>query len=161
MLLNLERIIKVLEYDVVRPKSKAFGEYDYGELGAITILLNMAIDSSWAQNGFANKPAERKFNAEVDILANEIKTIYASIKDLGTSDLNRPLTKSAMDALWYRIIYSVRSKRRNLPGSYFGDNDSGSMDRHVLRVPGPGSGGGSAKHANAVDIPVRGSDTKH
>lgn len=162
VVLNLERIIKVLEHDVARPKSNAFGEYDYGELGATTILLNIAIDSSRAQQGFANKNAERKFNAEVDLLAREIKTIYASIKDMGTSDLNRPLTKSAMDALWYRTIYSVRSKRRNLPHSYFGgiDNSQGKMDQYLSRVPKPGSGGGSTENANAVGIPMRGSGTK-
>lgn len=160
--LNLERIVKVLEHDVARPKSKAFGEYDYGELGAITVLLNIAIDSGRAQQGFANKDAEQKFNTEVDLLAREIKAIYASIKDLGTSDLNRPLTKSAMDALWYRTIYSVRSKRRNLPHSYFGgvDNGQGKMNQYLSRTPKPSSTGISTEDGNAVDIPMRGSYTK-
>ncbi|RAK96704.1 uncharacterized protein BO80DRAFT_416212 [Aspergillus ibericus CBS 121593] len=113
--LNLERITSILNqprFDVKRYKSKGQNDYDYGELGAITVLLNIAIDAGRSEAEFPDKDAERDFNAAVDTLADRLKIIFTSIEDSGASHLKRTLAKEAIEALHYRVIYSVRSKPR-------------------------------------------------
>ncbi|RJE24520.1 hypothetical protein PHISCL_03158 [Aspergillus sclerotialis] len=156
--LNLDRIISIIKHDIDRPKSKAYGEFDYGSLNAITILLNTAIDSSWSQKGFPDKDTEREFNTKIDILAKEIKSISSSIHDMGTTDLNRPLAKSAMDALWFRVMYSIRSKRKRL--AYYGGSDivQGSsmvMDRFVSHQKSDLPKLSSSEGVKDVEIPIR------
>lgn len=89
---------------------KAKGDYDYGQLSAITMLLNVAIDSSLLDLKYKDPGSERDFNAAIDKLAAQIKKIFSSIEDSGASHLRRMLAKEALEALHYRIVYSVRSK---------------------------------------------------
>ncbi|KAE8350930.1 hypothetical protein BDV28DRAFT_29350 [Aspergillus coremiiformis] len=119
-----KRIINVLKdkrFDVKRYKTKDNSEYDYGELMAITTILNIAIDSGWSGVGFPGKDAEREFNSDIDVLADRIKRIFTSIEDSGASHLKRTLVKEALEALHYRILYSVRTKPRPKK-SVFGEN---------------------------------------
>ncbi|BAE62719.1 unnamed protein product [Aspergillus oryzae RIB40] len=130
----LRRIIDVLKdkrFDVKRYKMKGQPEYDYGELMAITTVLNIAIDSGWSGVDFSSKDAEREFNSEVDVLADRIKRIFTSIEDSGASHLKRTLAKEALEALHYRIIYSVRTKPRP-KRSIFGENGADSQNKKVF-----------------------------
>lgn len=105
-------LLKDPRFNVKRFKAKGQAEYDYGELAAITALLNIFIDSGWSGLAFPDKAAERDFNAEVDALADRVKKIFTSIEDSGASHLKRTLAKEGLEALHYRIVYSVRSKPR-------------------------------------------------
>jgi hypothetical protein len=139
--LNLRRINDVLQesrFDTKRHKHKPDG-YDYGELSALTTLLDVATEPAVPRNGFPSKAAEREYNADVDLLAERIKMIFTSIQGLGASHLKRAMAKSALETLRYRILYSVRS-RPPPKVSLFGDvNDVGgsgtTMDRWVTRNP--------------------------
>ncbi|KAF9886261.1 hypothetical protein FE257_011874 [Aspergillus nanangensis] len=112
VMVHLKRVIEVLKekrFDIRHYKRKEI-EYDYGELTAITALINIVIDSGWSGMDFANKDAEHEFNSEVDKLSDRIKKIFTSIEDSGASHLKRTLAKEGLEALHYRIVYSVRSK---------------------------------------------------
>ncbi|GKZ19250.1 hypothetical protein AbraIFM66951_011392 [Aspergillus brasiliensis] len=114
-LIDLKRITSILNqqrFDVKWYKGKGQHDYDYGELGAVTILLNIAIDSGRYEVDFPNKEAEKEFNAAVDALSDRLKIIFTSIEDSGASHLKRTLAKEAIEALHYRVVYSVRSKPR-------------------------------------------------
>lgn len=76
---------------------------------------------------------------------------------MGTTDLSRPLAKSAMDALWFRVMYSIRSRRKRL--AYYGGSGSAQgnsmvMDRFVSHqksnLPTASSEG-----KKGVEIPIR------
>ncbi|KAF7168703.1 hypothetical protein CNMCM5623_001623 [Aspergillus felis] len=110
---DLKIIINLLKdrrFNINLYKGKGNPEYDYGELGAVTALLNIAIDSGWSGLAFPTREAEKEFNADVDRLADRVKKIFVSIQDSGASHLKRTLAKEALETLHYRIVYSVRSK---------------------------------------------------
>ncbi|KAK1145851.1 hypothetical protein N8T08_003797 [Aspergillus melleus] len=86
------------------------GEYNYNDLAAITYQLNIILDSGWSGLDFHDRDAKRAYNAEVDVLADRIKKIFTAIEDSGASHLKRTLTKGALEALHYRVVYSVRTK---------------------------------------------------
>ncbi|KAJ5305688.1 hypothetical protein PENANT_c041G06785 [Penicillium antarcticum] len=105
---------------------KGKGDYDYGELIAITALLNVAIDSSVLDLRYRKNETEKEYNAAIDKLAAQIKLIFSSIEDSGASHLKRMLAKEALEALHYRIVYSVRSKpppKKTLFKSYARERD--------------------------------------
>ncbi|KAI9044884.1 uncharacterized protein KD926_011057 [Aspergillus affinis] len=93
-----------------RHNHPATGEYDYNDLAAITYQLNVILDSGWSSLSFPSKEAKQAFNASVDVLADRIKKIFTSIEDSGASHLKRTLTKGALEALHYRVVYAVRTK---------------------------------------------------
>ncbi|OGM48336.1 hypothetical protein ABOM_003452 [Aspergillus bombycis] len=134
VMVYLQRMIDVLKdkrFDVKRYKTKGQPEYDYGELMATATVLNIAIDSGWSGVDFSSKDAEREFNSEVDVLADRIKRIFTSIEDSGASHLKRTLAKEALEALYYRIIYSVRTKPRPKK-SIFGENGADGQNKKVF-----------------------------
>lgn len=107
-------------------------EFDYSELGAITALLNIAIDSGRSNFRAAGASTEADLNAEVDALADRLKKIFTSIEDSGASHLKRTQTKEAIEALHYRVLYSVRSKprpKKSLFGIYNDAGDAGGISR--------------------------------
>jgi hypothetical protein len=111
--LDLKRITRHLRdhrFDVKHHKARNSGGYDYSGLGAITSLLNIAIDLGRLTPTFRDKEAENDFNAHVDGLAERVKRIFSAIEDSGASHLKRTETKQSLEALHYRIVYSVRSK---------------------------------------------------
>lgn len=122
-MLSLRRIIDALKhprFNIKKHKGKNSSskglnqgqyEYDYSELSTTTELLNVVLDSGWSGVEFARgREARRAFNAEVDTLADRIKKIFTAIEDSGASHLKRTLTKGALEALHYRVVYSVRTK---------------------------------------------------
>lgn len=110
--LDLKRLTVFLVRDerfrVKLHKSK--GDYNYGELIAIATLLDIVINSSLYDLGYKQADTAKEFDAAIDKLATQIKTIFSSIEDTGASHLKRMLAKEALEALHYRVIYSVRSK---------------------------------------------------
>lgn len=118
------------QFDTKRYKNKSDG-YDYGELSALTSLLNVAIESGVPRDGFPSKAAERAYNTNVDLLAERIKMIFTSIQGLGASHLKRALAKSALETLHYRILYSVRSKPPPKV-SLFGDTSDAGVSRITM-----------------------------
>jgi len=89
--------------------AKSSNNYDYSELKAATTLLNIAINRDRILPG---KEAESQFNMEVDALADRVKRIFSAIEDSGASHLKRTEAKQSLEALHYRIVFSVRSKPR-------------------------------------------------
>lgn len=111
-LLDLKRITVFLARDqrFNMKLHKTNGDYDYGDLFAICTLLEIVINSSLYDMQHSQADAADEFNTAVDKLAAQINKISSSIEDTGASHLKRMLAKEALEALHYRIVYSVRSK---------------------------------------------------
>ncbi|CAI7649655.1 unnamed protein product [Penicillium glandicola] len=111
-LLDIKRITLLLlrneRFQVKR--FKGIADYDWRELTSLTALLNVAIDSSALELNFSSTETEKDYNAAIDRLAAQIKMIFCSIQDSGASHVTRTVAKSELEALHYRIVYSVRSK---------------------------------------------------
>ncbi|KAJ6003236.1 hypothetical protein N7451_005783 [Penicillium sp. IBT 35674x] len=91
---------------------KAKGDYDYGELTANAILLDIAINTTLYDLRYRQDNTDEAFNEAVDALAKQIKRIFSSIEDTGASHLKRMLAKETLESVHYRMIYSVRSRLR-------------------------------------------------
>lgn len=89
---------------------KSNGNYDYSELSAICVLLDIAVNTALYDLEYKQADTAKEFDAAIDKLAAQIKKIFSSIEDTGASHLKRMLAKEALEALHYRVIYSVRSK---------------------------------------------------
>ncbi|GIK06188.1 hypothetical protein Aspvir_001832 [Aspergillus viridinutans] len=141
---DLKMIINLLKdrrFNINLYKGKGNPEYDYGELGAVTALLNIAIDSGWSELAFPTRDAEKEFNADVDRLADRVKKIFVSIQDSGASHLKRTLAKEALETLHYRIVYSVRSKpppKKTLFGHFGAENGLAKCDMRKWVEPRSG-----------------------
>ncbi|PYH45400.1 uncharacterized protein BP01DRAFT_382836 [Aspergillus saccharolyticus JOP 1030-1] len=151
-LLSLTRITDILKrdiFDIKKYKGKDKPEYDYGELLAITSLLSIAIDSGRCQAEFADREAEKAFNARVDVVADRLKKIFTSIEDAGASHLKRTLAKEALETLHYRIVYSVRTKPRPKK-SIYGTIEARDYDRKAFKGFYP-----QIKASAGTEIPIR------
>lgn len=127
-LLDLNRITDLLahnkRFQVKRFQGKS--EYDWRELIALAALLNIVIDSSALELNYRGDRTEKDFNADIDKLASQIKTIYCSIQVSGASHMTLTLARGDLEALHYRIIYSIRSKpppKKTLFESHVNDNE--------------------------------------
>ncbi|CAI7617305.1 unnamed protein product [Penicillium bialowiezense] len=127
-LLDLNRITDLLahnkRFQVKRFQGKS--EYDWRELIALAALLNIVIDSSALELNYRGERTEKDFNADIDKLASQIKTIYCSIQVSGASHMTLTLARGDLEALHYRIIYSIRSKpppKKTLFESHVNDNE--------------------------------------
>ncbi|KAJ5772497.1 hypothetical protein N7520_003026 [Penicillium odoratum] len=89
---------------------KARGDYDYGELTANAILLDIAINTALSDLNYQGEDTDKRFNEAIDILAAQIKRTFSSIEDTGASHLKRMLAKETLESVHYRMLYSVRSK---------------------------------------------------
>ncbi|KAJ5092625.1 hypothetical protein NUU61_007495 [Penicillium alfredii] len=166
-LLDLRRItILLIRDERFHPKlHKGKGEYDYGELSAATILLNMAIDSSQLNLKYKGAGTQRDFDAAIDKLAAQIKKTFSSIEDSGASHLKRMLAKEALEALHYRVIYSVRSKpppKKTLFKTYAKERDGNIRSLFKTNIAietdtdAPASGDPlSPRNAENTGIPIR------
>ncbi|OAL63699.1 hypothetical protein A7C99_6098 [Trichophyton rubrum] len=138
-LINLRKIssqlkgerFKVNEH---RPEDKE--PFDFASLAALTTILDVAIDSGTLQRSFLDREEEIEFNKQVDKLADRVKAIFTAIQDSGASHMKRTEAKESLQALHYRLVYTVRTKPV-LKKSYFvssNDDDSagGSGKRDIL-----------------------------
>ncbi|WEW56761.1 hypothetical protein PRK78_002212 [Emydomyces testavorans] len=115
LIFDLRRMTRRLQdnrFKMNRSTSKGWEPYDYWELTAITSILDVAIDTGTMEKSFLKKEDEVKFNQDVDKLADQIKAIFTAIQDTGASHLKRTEAKEFLQALHYRLIYSVRTKPR-------------------------------------------------
>ncbi|RAH79764.1 hypothetical protein BO86DRAFT_317746 [Aspergillus japonicus CBS 114.51] len=156
-LLSLTRIIDILKreiFDIKKYKGKDKPEYDYGELLAITSLLNIAVDSGRYQAEFADREAEKAFNTQVDVVADRLKKVFSLIEDSGASHLKRTLAKEALETLHYRIVYSVRTRPRPKK-SIYGTIEAREYDRDAFKGFLPKIKAGAIKAGAGTEIPIR------
>lgn len=129
-LFDLNRLSTRLQdrrFNFSRLKAQRGREADYGELAAFTTFLHIGICSGTASLAYSSSPSsssplspndktkakkaeEAQFNAAVDALARRLKAVFSSIEDSGASHLKRTETKESLEALYYRILYTVRTK---------------------------------------------------
>ncbi|KZZ93259.1 hypothetical protein AAL_05644 [Moelleriella libera RCEF 2490] len=95
---------------------------NFAELRASILLLDVVIDDGGGGGGeFDDLAAEKRFNAEVDELADRLREIWRSINDAGMK-LARTEAKSAAEWVQQRLLLSVRTRRR-VKKSVFDDPD--------------------------------------
>ena len=125
--------------------------YDYEELAATTVLLNISIATY--NTPLSTSMDEPSFNADVDRLADRIKKLFTSIEDSGASHLRRTQAKAGLEALHYRLVYSVRTRpppkksmfgaHDGVGGGWQGDHRSSSfLEKFLKGKKGGDSGGG-------------------
>ncbi|RAH42715.1 uncharacterized protein BO95DRAFT_370285 [Aspergillus brunneoviolaceus CBS 621.78] len=156
-LLSLTRITDILKrdiFDIRKYKGKDKPEYDYGELLAITSLLNIAVDSGRYQAEFADREAEKAFNTQVDMVADRLKKVFSLIEDSGASHLKRTLAKEALETLHYRIVYSVRTRPRPKK-SIYGTIEAREYDREAFKGFLPKIKASAIKAGAGTEIPIR------
>ncbi|KAJ5699118.1 hypothetical protein N7462_001123 [Penicillium macrosclerotiorum] len=110
--LDLSRVTFCLMRDkrFLIKQHKGANEYDYGELIALTMLLDIIINSALRDLQHDSPDAEKEFNNTVDRLATQLKNIFTTIESTGASHLKRMVAKDALEALHHRVVFSVRSK---------------------------------------------------
>lgn len=121
-LVNLATHLNNPRYDIVQ-NMKLTGsatradDYDYGALASWAALLNIAVDdgigpSAKLDSRHLARSSPTFFNAQVDKLADRIRDISKSIRDTGASYMKRTEAKGALDILYFRLIYAIRTKPR-------------------------------------------------
>jgi hypothetical protein len=95
---------------------------DYKNMTALTYLFDIAIADGGRPASFDSRAKEVAFNRKVDQLADRIKSIFASIADTGASHMRRTEAKEALQALYYRLLFGVRTEPRPKK-SVFGGRD--------------------------------------
>ena len=98
-----------------------------GTSGRFSDVFNPATGEVQARLSLATK-------AELD----RIKKIFTSIEDSGVSHLKRTLAKEGLEALHYRVLYSVRSKPQPRRVGFqveLNENKSNKITKYTRRVP--------------------------
>ncbi|EHY56778.1 hypothetical protein ABEF92_001596 [Exophiala dermatitidis] len=85
---------------------------DYVALRALTYVLDVAISEGGRPATFASHAEEVSFNRSVDRLADSIRSIFVSIIDTGASHMTRTEAKDVLQALYWRLLYAVRTEVR-------------------------------------------------
>ncbi|EXJ83766.1 hypothetical protein A1O1_07393 [Capronia coronata CBS 617.96] len=85
---------------------------DYVALHALTSVLDVAISDGGRPTTFPSRAEEVLFNRSVDRLADSIRSTYISIIDTGASHMTRTEAKDVLQALHWRLLYSVRTELR-------------------------------------------------
>ena len=89
---------------------RARSDHDFGELMAVSVFLDVVINTSLLDLQNRDRDTDAEFNKTVDKLCAQIKIIFSSIEGAGASHLKRMLAKEALELVHYRVIYSVRTK---------------------------------------------------
>ncbi|EXJ80035.1 hypothetical protein A1O3_08321 [Capronia epimyces CBS 606.96] len=85
---------------------------DYVALRARTYILDIAISDGGRPTTFPSRAQEVSFNRSVDHLADTIRSSFISIIDTGASHMTRTEAKDVLQALHWRLLYSVRTEVR-------------------------------------------------
>ncbi|OAP61104.1 hypothetical protein AYL99_03305 [Fonsecaea erecta] len=85
---------------------------DYTALRARTHVLDIAISDGGRPAEFPSRSAEQAFNKSVDCLADAINATFVAIGDAGASHMTRTECKGALQALYWRLLYGVRTVSR-------------------------------------------------
>ncbi len=167
VLLDLKRITRLLmrdeRFQVKRQKGNT--EYDYGDLIALALQLEVCINSALFDLEYQQADTEVEFNKAIDKLAVQIKRIFNSIEDTGASHLQRMLAKQALETLHYRMVYSVRSKappKRTLFKTFQSERNHNVKDMFIRNnAINSNDGAGDAPDTESVHgttMPIRGHD---
>jgi hypothetical protein len=108
-------------YNVSR-SSRQDPAFDYSTLSASVYIFDTAVANGGRPTIFPDTSSERAFNHHVDILGERVKSIITSIADTGASHMRRTEAKEALNALHFRLLYSVRTKPKPKK-SVFGGRD--------------------------------------
>jgi hypothetical protein len=162
-LFDLSRLTKLLSRDerfqVKRPQGQI--DYDWRELIALTALLNIAIDTSALNLNYQGPRAKKDFDADLDKLANQIKIIYSSIQVSGAAHMTLTLARGDLEALQYRILYSIRSNpplKKNMFQAYGkeGGDIRSVFSKYIADLPKETNTSASAgSDAGDTGIPIR------
>lgn len=162
--LDLRRILKLLKDDerFQLKNYKGNPEYDYGDLVALTLQLEVCINSTLFDLDYRQADTEVKFNEAIDQLAAQIKKMFTSIEDTGASHLQRMKAKQALETLYYRMLYSVRSKvppKRTLFKTFHKETNHRIKDmfrRNIAMESGDGaSDAPDTEHVDGMAMPIR------
>ncbi|KIX10060.1 uncharacterized protein Z518_01141 [Rhinocladiella mackenziei CBS 650.93] len=93
-------------------RRKGSDTLDYDALRALTHVLDVAISDGGRPANFTSRPEELAFNKSVDRLADSIRATYVAIIDTGASHMRRTEAKDVLQALHWRLLYSVRTEVR-------------------------------------------------
>ncbi|KAK4947894.1 hypothetical protein LTR10_013402 [Elasticomyces elasticus] len=85
---------------------------DYTALRAQAYILDTAIADGGRPAEFDSRAEEVAFNKSVDKLAETVRLTFTSIIDTGASHLSRTEAKAALQTLYWRLLYSVRTEVR-------------------------------------------------
>lgn len=90
--------------------AKQSQDVDYAELTSKITVLDLAIDAGFSTRNWAEEPgAEKQFNDAVTRLAHSVRELDSGLIGGGLSDLHKPTAKAALNRLWWRLQYSVRT----------------------------------------------------
>ncbi|KAK7894138.1 hypothetical protein LTR67_006841 [Exophiala xenobiotica] len=85
---------------------------DYTALRALTHVLDAAIAYAGRPADFESRTEEVAFNKSVDRMAEAVRSTLVSIIDTGASHLSRTEAKAALQSLYWRLLFSVRTEPR-------------------------------------------------
>ncbi|OAL35570.1 hypothetical protein AYO20_05189 [Fonsecaea nubica] len=126
-----EHVSKSPDFDTRRRKGPS--TIDYAALRARTHILDIAISDGGRPAEFASRADEASFNKSVDHLANAVEATLVAIIDTGASHMTRTECKDVLHALYWRLLYSVRTESR--PKRHIFDGKAGKLrDAEELRV---------------------------
>ncbi|KAJ5895747.1 uncharacterized protein N7473_005146 [Penicillium subrubescens] len=166
-LLSLKRITRLLMRDErfqVRGH-RGNSEYDYGDLVAIILQLEVCINSALFDLEYRQADTVVKFNEAIDQLAAQIKWVFSSIENTGASHLQRLVARDMLEALHYRMVYSVRSKAppKKTPFEIIPNQTNHTIPDMFTRNRPINTGDGAADAAEIGNVdgtamPIRGHD---
>ncbi|RMD43483.1 hypothetical protein DV735_g1634, partial [Chaetothyriales sp. CBS 134920] len=90
---------------------------DFAALRARTVILDTAVADGGRPAVFATAADKASFNKSVDALAAVVKETFVKISDSGASHMSRSEAKDALQALYYRLMFAVRTEpqlKRNI-----------------------------------------------
>ena len=86
---------------------------DYVSLRHLSYILDVAIgDGGRPAASFGSRAEAVSFNKSVDRLADAVRATFISIVDTGASHMSRTEAKDVLQALHWRLLYSVRTEVR-------------------------------------------------
>ncbi|KAM5473397.1 hypothetical protein MauCBS54593_002191 [Microsporum audouinii] len=137
-LINLQKISSQLKgerFKVNEHRAEDKEPFNFANLAALTTILDIAIGPGTFEPSFPSKEAEMEFNRQVDKLAGRVKAIFTAIQDSGASHMKRTEAKEGLQALHYRLVYTVRTKPIQKKSFFIAAKDegwSGSGKRDIL-----------------------------
>ncbi|RMZ89205.1 hypothetical protein DV736_g3564, partial [Chaetothyriales sp. CBS 134916] len=134
---------------------------DFTALRARTAILDTAISDGGRPATFATPSDKASFNKSVDALAAVVKDTFVRISDSGASHMSRTEAKDALQALYYRLLFAVRTEpqpKRNIFDPRSGRLREGSEYRDEERrqefMQGFLAKGRQNKEARQVGLPA-------
>ncbi|RMZ86203.1 hypothetical protein DV737_g333, partial [Chaetothyriales sp. CBS 132003] len=84
---------------------------DFAAVRARTAILDTAISDGGRPAAFATPSDRASFNKSVDAVAAVVKDTFVRISDSGASHMSRTEAKDGLQALYYRLLFAVRTER--------------------------------------------------